>query len=682
MANKVFVDLDDEIVFVVEKVLNSEDNQLILVVPESANLVSSLVSLKLLARQINKSKKLAVLVTEDKLGLELAEEAGLVAVEKISEVTGQIWKRALLLKEEFLNARESLKQKLVRQREEGEKVVFEETPEKDTEMASDEAVEEAEETAESEEEVEGKEAQAEEDEEFFQGMPEKPRLKGKLIDAGGFSMVAGGDIAEDLDVLTNEVGQENYGQDEIQEQNEPVREEIRKMPKVKEEVEENPGEEGQDSYEEEPDPEPKNKVIDHRATSFLGKDLASSEAKPQKKSRIVAAGDGVGILDKVKRFFAQDKKRLYVLVGALLLIGLFLVGYFVLPKVSIEITLAEAEVPVSKDVKASTAVTEVDHEGQIIPAKKIELTKSSSGSASATGKGQSGDKAEGVMTFYNSTDKEVKLPANTPVYQPTDPSIKYFLKSGVTIPTVSGGIGVLDDVVVVAETFGEKYNWNPSGDGDYKVGTYSLAEVNAKTFKQVNVKGTTKEVTEISDDDFNNLKNKLVEELKKSILAELATQVKEDEVMIEGTETTGEPKVTPSHNIGDDFESVDMTVEIIASAFVVEQDDLKDIANYLVTQQKEIEGEIEVKDLDEVEVSNGVVSGDTATFKLKVKGSVKASVDEESIKDAIRGKEYSQAAGIIRDLPDVEKYKINYSPSWMPIKRMPDSDENIEVIIK
>src|SRR5689334_941816 len=117
-AHKVFVEPDEEIVFTVEKLLNAETNRIILVVPHNAALVSSAVSLKILTRQMLKTSKLVVMVTDNKFGQKLAEKAGIVVTTKISEVDKDVWLKAKELKERLASERDRLKSELLGARNE------------------------------------------------------------------------------------------------------------------------------------------------------------------------------------------------------------------------------------------------------------------------------------------------------------------------------------------------------------------------------------------------------------------------------------------------------------------------------------------------------------------------------------------------------------------------------------
>jgi len=88
---KIFIDIDDEIPFVSERVQLATTAHVILVIPEKALLLSTLAGLKLLAASIEKSGKRVVIVTMDDTGRMLAERAGFFTKTRVGEVDNTLW---------------------------------------------------------------------------------------------------------------------------------------------------------------------------------------------------------------------------------------------------------------------------------------------------------------------------------------------------------------------------------------------------------------------------------------------------------------------------------------------------------------------------------------------------------------------------------------------------------------
>ncbi len=101
---KVFVDLDDEITFVAEKILKSQTNRVILVVPERSGIISSQIGLKMLKKVVDKNDKDIILVTMDEKGRNIATASGFISLQRIGDVTEETWKNAIDLKKRLNEA--------------------------------------------------------------------------------------------------------------------------------------------------------------------------------------------------------------------------------------------------------------------------------------------------------------------------------------------------------------------------------------------------------------------------------------------------------------------------------------------------------------------------------------------------------------------------------------------------
>lgn len=80
----IYIDIDEEITSVVEKIRNAKEKRLILVFPKRANILQSIVNLKLLKRQSEEHKKEVVIVTLDRIGRHLASQVNFEVYQKIS----------------------------------------------------------------------------------------------------------------------------------------------------------------------------------------------------------------------------------------------------------------------------------------------------------------------------------------------------------------------------------------------------------------------------------------------------------------------------------------------------------------------------------------------------------------------------------------------------------------------
>ncbi len=194
-AAKIFIDPNEDVVFTREKIERASSKKVILVIPESANIISTQVSLKLLSRILIKSDKLVVVVTEDELGQRYANNAGLISVHKISNVNKTIWEKANSIKQEIMIQKDKKKLELINQRNESTDRGYELIDEKKQELEIKDS--------QNQQELEIKDSQNQKD-----NIPIKPiekeetiepffkKLEPKIVNLDTFILLAGGDITQ------------------------------------------------------------------------------------------------------------------------------------------------------------------------------------------------------------------------------------------------------------------------------------------------------------------------------------------------------------------------------------------------------------------------------------------------------------------------------------------------------
>jgi hypothetical protein len=85
----IYLETDEEITSVVDKLRKTEFKKVILVIPKEASLLQSVVNLKLLKRQAENLEKQLAVVTADKTGRNLAQKVGILASAKLEEVVNE-----------------------------------------------------------------------------------------------------------------------------------------------------------------------------------------------------------------------------------------------------------------------------------------------------------------------------------------------------------------------------------------------------------------------------------------------------------------------------------------------------------------------------------------------------------------------------------------------------------------
>ncbi len=681
-SDKIFVDLDEEIVFTVEKVLESPLKRAIVVIPESANLVASLVSLKLLSRQIAKTDKTIVIVTEDSLGLKLANKAGLMAKRKISEITPAVWAKAEELKEKFLKRRNRIKHELITERSESDNANLNESDEyKILDKAS-----------ETEDKLDKKDKEIEKKLENIGYKPivaPKPRLEPKVVKLGNIVVLAGGDIEQNKKFLNEIKDSVVQKAGKIEKQNTDTTS-IKATDSTQENVIN--GNTNQDSNilskKSAPGVEKKSSIIGkdvstiftNKSVNRMNRDFTQFHKSRHSSSQMINK-----FYLKIKSFYSSGNKQIKVLASLAFVLILFYMFFVRSSSAKVDIYLEKMNVSINETITGKVAVSDVRLEELVVPIKQIKIPmQSSSNSADTTGKVENGEKARGLVTFYNKTEQAINLAQGT-ILENINSGLKYKLLESVDIPpaVIDGGgnvnVGVKKDVSIEAESFGEKYNITQSAS--YKISGFTTDQLSAKSFTNISG-GTTVKEDAVSQEDIDNLKNGLIEELKNTLKNNLEQLISEDEIILNGTLNFNDPQVSSDKQVNEKADIVNVTVSLDATAYVVNKKDLKKIMAYIIERDSKIDVNVNENDLKDPVISDIEVGKDEVKFTISSSGNVIAGFDENEIKKNIANKSIKQAEEYLSNLSGVDKYNLSVSPIFLPsmLKKVPSKNKIIVVI--
>ena len=82
MHKTLYIDIDEEITSIIDRMRKAEAREVIIVAPKNAMLLQSIVNLKLLKKEADRRKKQLLIITQDKIGKKLIEKAGILAQAK------------------------------------------------------------------------------------------------------------------------------------------------------------------------------------------------------------------------------------------------------------------------------------------------------------------------------------------------------------------------------------------------------------------------------------------------------------------------------------------------------------------------------------------------------------------------------------------------------------------------
>lgn len=670
MANteKIFVDLNEDIVFILEQIRESSAPKVILVVPKSANVTSSLISLKILAKQLLKTNKLITIVTEDSLGLRLGDKAGLMTKENIGEIDPETWEHAKKLKEEKMQEYELLKRELLGKRQE--------KPVDDYRI-----VDESPETTEEDKEIEDTPV----DEDELPPMVEKKRIPPKVVTLNGIKFFSAGDIIDDpelLEELSPRPELQNYDnednnlsdvpgveQENTKSESKDKKEKTEVIPSVVED---------DDEYVVEDDEiqEGEEQTRYKRRRPLTGTNWANATASA-KPSRVIGSGMNTPSMTMppfLKQILSGGKKKYYIYGVIGLIIFFFVYSYLFTASVSVRVNLKKDTVDIDETITADPTVDSIDTDSFIIPGETLSAEDDASENALATGAGTGGEKAAGQVDIYNKTTESISLPAGT-VITIEGSGLKYVLNASVSIDASDGTVPeIAEDINMIAADPGEQYN-SPEGK-NFTVESYTTSEVVAKNFRPI-VGGTTEDTKVVSQEDMDTVKDILQRRVESTATTKLESLAGSDEIMIPDTITVEVIEETSTNKVGEEAERFDVTIKAKVSALFIKKSDLEEVVTAMVQSRQAIEGDSEVNISEFPDIGDVVFEDGIAKFKVSSKASARATLTTETIAENIAGKSLSAADEYLDDQPDIESYKLTYSPSYIPsfLKKVPSGDK-------
>lgn len=377
--------------------------------------------------------------------------------------------------------------------------------------------------------------------------------------------------------------------------------------------------------------------------------------------------------------FEKFRTKVIIGVGALLLlIVLWYVGFFVLPKAKIVIKTDNLSVTADVDFTADTAVDSFDKEQGTVPATSKDVKKTDTEKAQATGKKDVGDKASGTASFRTKTSCESpagSIAAGTTI---TSGGMNFVTQEGASFK-VSGFeppascIATTASVRVVAANPGDQYNLSAR---DYAVSGYSGVTAKGSDMSG----GTSKTVTVVSQADIDTLKAKLVDKSKDSAKEELKKNFQEDDLFALGeTFANGEPTVTTSPAVGAESSDVSVTTVTTYTMLGVKRADLRTLVEEVAKKQIDASKQAISSDGLDAAVFRLVDKGNGKTQKLSVQTQVETGtrIDEDDLKKQIAGKKKGDARDLISKYPGVKDVTVNLSPFW--VGKVPSKAKKVNI---
>ncbi|TSC52211.1 MAG: Uncharacterized protein LiPW41_422 [Parcubacteria group bacterium LiPW_41] len=416
------------------------------------------------------------------------------------------------------------------------------------------------------------------------------------------------------------------------------------------------------------------------------KEKEESEVPPSSRTPAVTFYTQPKLSEKANSNFSVEKKvinKTMFIIGGLVSIGVFLfiyLGWFVLPKASIVITMRQKAVQFDETVLVSQnyAKTEVTDSKILLRGQLVSSNGNISLPVSGVKQAEGGaTNARGIIKVFNAYGTTPQKLVATTRFQAPDGKI-FRTQSDIVVP---GGImvkGVLKpgsiNVDVVASEAGDSYNLPPiekwvipgfKGTPRYEkfYGTSESAMEGGGSGVTIAVSSSTEGETE--ETVIEKLRISLEE--KKKIVNTVGLKVPEGAVSFVVTK-----KDLQYSSSSDSLLYVEGTLREIGFS----EEDLK---SAIFEQTKEEAGE--KMRMRVVNISYGTSTPDfsAGSLSMKIKGSIifEEDIEVDSLKPLILGKKTDEVRSYILSLPWVESAKISFRFPWL--SRIPTNPEKVEL---
>lgn len=373
-------------------------------------------------------------------------------------------------------------------------------------------------------------------------------------------------------------------------------------------------------------------------------------------------------------------------LGIFVVIG-FLIGgamlWFNLPRVDIFLQLRREEVSESISLSANKNILQIDGDLKKIPARLIKLEKGDAREFSATGEKQVNERARGMIRIFNEyssnpqtlVEKTRFLSENGKLFRLT----KTIVVPGAKIEEgkiVANSIGV----EIVADESGEDYNVGP---GKFTIpgftGTPKYTAFYGRSSEPM-TGGAIGIAKIISQEDLNRAKENLSKELREQAFQELKQAMAGDLIVPDSATREILNYLGPAIVAGQRAEKFVLSPKIVLESLAINEKDVKTLlAKSLgdkISEQKELLNSSLTVQYNQV---NTDWASGTLNLQIVGKGLTREKINIGQLKTQLRGRDENTIGDILSQMPQIETMKINFWPFW--VKRIPQKLEKIRITL-
>ena len=291
-------------------------------------------------------------------------------------------------------------------------------------------------------------------------------------------------------------------------------------------------------------------------------------------------------------------------------------------------------------------VDTADTENFIFPANLVNTEVTSEKSKNATGSLTVGDKAKGKINIRNGTADTVDFGAGTTLVGPND--LEFVLDEGVSVPEAqSPTTPGTASVSVTASDIGADYNL--ARDEGFSVANYPKSEIDAVAEEEF-TGGSSREITAVSQDDIDGLRETLRGELEKQVISRLKSEAANDRFIEDGVRYVVRDEIL-SASAGDEADSVSLSMTLFGEGLVLGEMQIQELSQAVLEGQ--IPDGFSLKS-EQVDVTFDLIdeAGDGVwEFDVNLSANLLPSIDVDKVKSELAGKTPQGAESYLSQIP-------------------------------
>jgi len=389
-------------------------------------------------------------------------------------------------------------------------------------------------------------------------------------------------------------------------------------------------------------------------------------------------GKAISFLTSKEKVGGPHPAQRVLLLGGGILAFILVLGFILwwsLTKATVTIYVSSKNIDKNTGVTFDTGETSADLQKSILPAEIVKTDVSGDKTKSTTGTKTVGERAKGTVTIRNGNESILNLPAGTVLSGASE--LKFNTNSSASISAaLSPSQPGTTPVDVTAADIGSEYNLGK--DETFKVANYPKAEVDAVANANFSG-GSSREISAVSEEDHQALKDDLTNELLEKAKEELSSKIGEDKIFIEESLLSSETSVSFSDKVGDEASTLKLSMELEVTGIIVDKKIFYDFAREVLKEA--VPSGFVLRDeqlgarFDLTDENKGVYD-----MEAVVTANLLPELKTEDIQKNISGRNTTVAERYLTSIPGFSRAEIKITPPIFKLfKILPKMTKNIHI---